>query len=111
MTAPDTPANWTERPRSVPPWAGRDLPEPIAQAIGLQIRQLRESRQPDWSQRKAAEQLGMSQSALSDIEAGKKSPSLSTLFRLQLTFEVGSLEEVFGHLPSRLLAARLAAGE
>lgn len=85
-------------------WRGRELPASIALAIAERLHEHRLKHVPTWSQRQAADALGISQAALSDLESGRKSPSLATLLRYQVTYGLGSIEQLLGDLPSAVLA-------
>lgn len=80
---------------------GRGLPAAITKAIARRIKQLREERH--LSQKQSAHRIGISQAALSQLEAGTKLPSLATLLKMQAAYDLGSLEQIFGDLPSQLL--------
>jgi transcriptional regulator with XRE-family HTH domain len=54
--------------------------------IGAAIREFREQR--NYSQNAFSEKIGISQPTLSDIEAGKNNPSISTLIKIATTFGV-----------------------
>jgi DNA-binding XRE family transcriptional regulator len=84
--------------------AGRGLPEVITIAIARRLRELRAERQ--LSQRESARKMGISQAALSQLEAGAKLPSLATLLKIQIAYDLGSLEQIFGDLPSQILTRR-----
>jgi transcriptional regulator with XRE-family HTH domain len=52
-----------------------DLPAPTAAAFGLAVREERESQ--DWSQGQLADRAGLSPHYISEIERGRRNPSLS----------------------------------
>jgi DNA-binding XRE family transcriptional regulator len=87
---------------------GRELPEFIALEIGARIRALRLAATPPLTQAAAAEALGITQPALSDLEGGRKSPSLSTLLRLQATYHLASIDELLGDAGSARFATAFA---
>lgn len=59
----------------------------MAASFGVKLRQLR--RQRGWSQATLAQQLGVaSQAYISNLEAGRKAPSLSLVVRAASTFSV-----------------------
>ena len=93
------------------PSGGRELPVAISKLIGSRLRTLRQAQLPPLSQSGAARRIGISQPALSALEAGQTSPSLSTLFRVQVAYELASLEELFGEIPSRRLAVWAQGGD
>lgn len=75
--------------------------------VGQQLRVRREER--SLSLRELARRLGISPSALSQIETGKSHASVSTLYAI--VSELGmSLDELFGGLPSRDRAAEPVSG-
>lgn len=81
----------------------RRLPEAIVKVIARRLKQLRLDQRPRLSQREAAERIGITQGALSQLEAGEKLPSLPTLLGMQQAYNLASLEQIFGDLPSRAL--------
>jgi transcriptional regulator with XRE-family HTH domain len=82
--------------------AGRDLPDALRHHIGSRLLELREQRL--LSQRALAARLGISQPALSKLEAGRSAPSLATLLRLLTVYDMDSVESLLGPMPSRQLA-------
>lgn len=102
----DTPTRDQARPRTLRPVAtssaGRELPDNFATQIGEHLQTLRQAH--GLSQREAAQLLGVSQAALSKLESGKSIPSLATLLRLQVVFDLDTIEAVLGRLPGRALA-------
>lgn len=83
--------------------ASRRLPRSIAIAIARRLKQLRLEQRPPLTQGEAARRIGISQGALSQLEAGEKLPSLPTLLGIQKAYDLASLEQIFGELPSRTL--------
>jgi transcriptional regulator with XRE-family HTH domain len=82
---------------------GRRLPASITTAIARRLKELRLDQRPPLTQGEAARRIGISQGALSQLEAGEKLPSLPTLLGMQRAYNLASLEQLFGELPSRTL--------
>lgn len=57
-------------------------------AFGLVVRELRQSL--NWSQEVLAEETGLDRTFISQLETGRKQPSLLTIFRLARSFQVES---------------------
>jgi transcriptional regulator with XRE-family HTH domain len=70
------------------------LDEPLRQELGRHVRRLRQAQ--DLTLAALAEQVGVSPSALSQIERGKSEPSLGTLWRLGNVLQA-SLFDFFAH--------------
>ena len=70
--------------------------------IGARLRALR--RRNGWSIESAAARAGLSRNTLGALETAEfPNPTLSTLLALMETYGVGTLEELLGAVPSRLL--------
>jgi transcriptional regulator with XRE-family HTH domain len=78
--------------------------------IGARLRALRRAR--GWTVGQAAEHAGLSRNTLSNAEnAPLPNPTLSTLLALMDIYDLRSLEELIGPIPSQLvLRAWLARG-
>ncbi len=76
--------------------------------VGRRLRQLREAQ--DISMRKLAGRSGLSANALSMIERGRSSPSVSTLYKLADALGV-SITEFFGPQPAKQRLILTRAGE
>jgi transcriptional regulator with XRE-family HTH domain len=48
---------------------------------------------------------GLSSGVVSRLERGESNPTLSTILRLAVALDLGSIEQLLGELPSRRLAA------
>ncbi|RZK31159.1 MAG: XRE family transcriptional regulator [Hymenobacter sp.] len=57
-------------------------------AFGLVVRELRQSL--NWSQEVLAEETGLDRTFISQLETGRKQPSLLTIFRLARSLQVES---------------------
>jgi DNA-binding XRE family transcriptional regulator len=66
--------------------AGDPERDEVARAVGRAVRRVRTSL--GWSMRDAAAKAGMSQPFLSDLENGRATPSITTLYRLSDTLGV-----------------------
>ena len=71
-------------------------------AFGLVVRELRQSL--NWSQEVLAEETGLDRTFISQLETGRKQPSLLTIFRLARSFEVES-SDLLRKVEARLQAA------
>lgn len=71
-------------------------------AFGLVIRELRQSL--NWSQEVLAEETGLDRTFISQLETGRKQPSLLTIFRLARSFKVES-SDLLRQVEARLQAA------
>jgi transcriptional regulator with XRE-family HTH domain len=71
-------------------------------AFGLIIRELRQSL--NWSQEVLAEETGLDRTFISQLETGRKQPSLLTIFRLARSFQVES-SDLLRQVEARLQAA------
>ena len=71
-------------------------------AFGLVVRELRQSLR--WSQEVLAEETGLDRTFISQIETGRKQPSLLTIFRLARSFQVES-SDLLRQVEARLQAA------
>jgi transcriptional regulator with XRE-family HTH domain len=78
--------------------ASRGMPAELGQDVGAKLRARREEH--ELSLRELARRLGISPSALSQIETGKSRPSVSTLYAIVTELEM-SLDELFGGAPAR----------
>jgi len=76
--------------------------------VAMRLRQLREGQQI--SMRTLAKRSGLSANALSMIERGRASPSVSTLYKIAEALGV-SITEFFGELPSRRDVVLIKADE
>lgn len=97
--------------------SGRPLavvpPEQAAQSnvhLGARLRDLRLGR--GWSIEQAAARAGLSRNTLGGLETNPlPNPNLSTLLALMELYQLRSIEELFGSVPSRsLLEAWVANG-
>ena len=79
--------------RAVP----RGMPAELGQDVGQKLRARREEH--ELSLRELARRLGISPSALSQIETGKSRPSVSTLYAIVTELQM-SLDELFGGSPA-----------
>ena len=111
MTSDATPSDSVRDSGDLLQPGSRELPASIAQAIGRRLQDLRLRQKPPLSQRSAAKLMGISQPALSALEAGRTAPSLATLLRIQTVYDLSSLEDIFGDLPSRVMARRALAAD
>ena len=73
--------------------APRGMPEELGQDVGHKLRARREEQ--GLSLRELARRLGISPSALSQIETGKSRPSVSTLYAIVTELQM-SLDKLFG---------------
>ena len=72
--------------------------------LGERLRAVRNQR--GLTQEKAAVQAGITRGRLADLEKARfPNPTLSTLLRLMRTYELRSVEELLGPIPSTRLAA------
>ena len=98
-------ARWRSRLRSAP--VRRSARPPLEEDVGPRLRAYREQR--GLSLRELARRLGVSPSAISQIETGKSRPSVSTLY--SIVSELGmSLDELFGAPKPAQPAAAPTAG-
>jgi transcriptional regulator with XRE-family HTH domain len=95
-----------DRLRAVPPLE----PDHSTVQVGQHLRRLRVAR--GWSIEEAAVQAGLSRNTLSKLEAAAlPNPRLATLLALMELYQLRSIEELLGLVPSReLLRAWLAEG-
>jgi transcriptional regulator with XRE-family HTH domain len=76
--------------------------------LGERLRALRASR--EWSIEAAAAKAGLSGNTLSNLErTALPNPTLSTLLALMEIYDLGSIDDLFGPAPSRLLLAEWVA--
>ncbi|RZK44667.1 MAG: XRE family transcriptional regulator [Hymenobacter sp.] len=71
-------------------------------AFGLVVRELRQSL--NWSQEILAEETGLDRTFISQLETGRKQPSLLTIFRLARSFQVES-SDLLRRVEARLQTA------
>ena len=71
-------------------------------AFGLVVRELRQSL--NWSQEVLAEETGLDRTFISQLETGRKQPSLLTIFRLARSFQVES-SDLLRRVEARLQTA------
>jgi transcriptional regulator with XRE-family HTH domain len=80
-----------------------DTTEQLRVHLGERLRAIRN--QSGLTQEKAAVAAGITRSRLGELEKARfPNPTLSTLLRLMRTYELRSLEELFGPVPSAKLA-------
>ncbi len=70
--------------------------------FGLVVRELRQ--RLNWSQEILAEETGLDRTFISQLETGRKQPSLLTIFRLARSFQVES-SDLLRQVEDRLQAA------
>jgi transcriptional regulator with XRE-family HTH domain len=76
-------------------------------AIGPRVVQLRRERRI--SQDMLVALSGLSSGVVSRLERGESNPSLSTILRLAVALDLGSIEQLLGELPSRRPTAAAAS--
>ncbi len=88
-------------PKEVVPALDRTLDAHQTEQFGQRLRALREGRR--WSTRELASRAGIANGAVSQLESGTTSPRLTTMLALVRAFELRSIEELLGPLPTGLL--------
>lgn len=68
--------------------------------VAARLRELR----GDESQRGLAERSGLSPTTIGELEKGQHEPRLGTMLVLRDAFGLGSIEELVGPMPSKVLA-------
>lgn len=95
------------RSRSHPPLhvvTDLDASDPLRVHLGDRLRAVRKQR--GLTQEKAAVDAGITRGWLAQLEKARfPNPTLNTLLRLMTTYELRSVEELLGPIPSALLAA------
>jgi quercetin dioxygenase-like cupin family protein len=79
----------------------------VARAVGRAVRRVRTSL--GWSMRDAAAKAGMSQPFLSDLENGRATPSITTLYRLSDTLGVAP-QDLLPPMPADAVVVRAGEG-
>jgi transcriptional regulator with XRE-family HTH domain len=70
----------------------------IRKTVGLNVQRLRHARKPEWRQAKVAADAKISMVYISQIESGKRAPSIDVMIRLAKAFNV-SLDELVKPIP------------
>jgi transcriptional regulator with XRE-family HTH domain len=87
---------------------GRDAErDEVARAVGRAVRRVRTAR--GWSMRDVAAKAGMSQPFLSDLENGRATPSIATLYRLSDTLGVAP-QDLLPPMPADAVVVRAGEG-